>query len=142
MDEVKKRYLNLNEDDISLSNLYRKRFDREKTRLETYQQIYRKVMNKIMFVNNVYEGTEYLYSVPPFISGKPLFDARSCVAFVMVKLKKKGFIVKYVHPNLIYVNWQIDPKHFPENKKKQMFIDNEESDDFELEQLISSRKKK
>jgi hypothetical protein len=38
--------------------------------------------------------------------GIPKFDHGACVAYVMDKLRDNGFIVRYTHPNLLFVSWQ------------------------------------
>ena len=145
---------------INLDQLYKKRISKEKTRVETYQEIYKKLIRKIQYVNNYQEDTELIFSPPAFVPGKPLFDTRSCIAFLMFKLKKKGFIVSYTYPNILYVSWKIDPKDFPSPnisnndnrnsrierpsftsfKEMNLYPDDDDEEDYELEQLISRHK--
>ena len=37
--------------------------------------------------------------------GVPLYDQSGCIAYVMDKLKVDGFMVKYVHPNTLFISW-------------------------------------
>jgi hypothetical protein len=45
------------------------------------------------------------YLVPETILGVPKYDQGACIAFLMDKLKKNGFNVRYIHPNLLFISW-------------------------------------
>ena len=45
------------------------------------------------------------FIVPEIIIGIPKYDQAACIAFVMDKLTDNGFMVKYYHPNAIFINW-------------------------------------
>jgi hypothetical protein len=52
--------------------------------------------------NNV---TQYLYEVPSFLLGYPLYDIQDIATNVNSQLKKKGLKTIYTSPNKIYVTW-------------------------------------
>ena len=43
--------------------------------------------------------------MPEMILGIPKYDHRDCTAYVIEKLRANGFIVRYTHPNLLFISW-------------------------------------
>ena len=41
-----------------------------------------------------------------FLVGTPRYDSAACIAYIMDKLLENGFIIKYTHPNLLFISWQ------------------------------------
>lgn len=135
--------------DISLDALYMQRLEREKKRVQDYQKVYQDVIRKIVQANTRDE-TEILFPVPQLMWGRPRYDMRKCIAFIMVNLQQKNFIVKYIHPNTLYICWQLDPKSYPENtarniQQTQQKMMNEisassQDDELDLQRLIDKGK--
>jgi hypothetical protein len=46
------------------------------------------------------------YVMPEMILGVPKYDHRDCTAYVIEKLRDNGFIVRYTHPNLLFISWK------------------------------------
>jgi hypothetical protein len=44
--------------------------------------------------------------MPEMILGVPKYDHRDCITYVIEKLRANGFIVRYTHPNLIFISWK------------------------------------
>ena len=44
--------------------------------------------------------------LPEFILGTPRYDMSECTSYVMEKLIDNGFMIKYTHPNLLFISWQ------------------------------------
>jgi hypothetical protein len=45
------------------------------------------------------------FIVPEYMFGIPLYNQIACVCYLIIKLRKNGFKVKYTHPNFIYMSW-------------------------------------
>jgi len=45
------------------------------------------------------------YVIPEIIIGVPKYDQAGCIAYAMDKLKTNGFIVRYIHPNTVFISW-------------------------------------
>jgi hypothetical protein len=43
--------------------------------------------------------------VPETIIGVPRYDQAACIAYLIDKLKINGFIVRYIHPNMLFISW-------------------------------------
>lgn len=46
------------------------------------------------------------FQVPEFIFGEPLYKQGDCIGYLVVKLEENGFLVKYIHPNTLFVSWE------------------------------------
>ena len=46
------------------------------------------------------------YVMPEVIIGIPMYDYRDCTAYVIEKLRENKFVVRYTHPNLLFISWQ------------------------------------
>lgn len=92
---------------INLDDLYKqKKFTFEK-RTKVYDRILQRVHKKIKTTarnkNNICFCS---YLVPEFILGLPRYDVEICTSYILDKLSDNGFLVKYTHPNLIFISWQ------------------------------------
>ena len=45
------------------------------------------------------------FVVPEFIFGIPKYNIDTCVSYIIQKLEENGFLIKYTHPNLLYIYW-------------------------------------
>lgn len=94
-------------DKINLDDLYKqKQFSVEK-KTQIYEKILKRVHKKIQTSarnkNNICFCT---YIIPEFILGLPRYNIEICTDYIIDKLIKNGFQVKYTHPNLIFISWQ------------------------------------
>ena len=77
---------------------------RENDKIEIYDTILDKCFKRIeSAVLNNYEFT--LFIVPDFIIGKPAFNFENCIKFLIFRLKKNGFLIKYYYPNALQIIW-------------------------------------
>lgn len=87
--------------------------------------VYRDILNKCYrnITNMARNGHKVCwYFVPFIIFGKPIYNVNACICFIIVKLKKKGFDIKYYQPNILHISWE---------KKK-----NQEYDKYLLENTV------
>ena len=38
--------------------------------------------------------------------GIPMFDHGACTAYLIDKLRDNGFVIRYTHPNLLFISWK------------------------------------
>ena len=43
--------------------------------------------------------------VPETIIGVPRYDQAACIAYLIDKLQTNGFVVRYIHPNVLFISW-------------------------------------
>ena len=107
-------------DKISLDDLYHRTQEVEDLRIRVYKKILNRAHQKIKHTSRQ-RNTEHFvfFLVPEFLVGTPRYDSAACIAYIMDKLSHNGFIVKYTHPNLLFISWQhYIPKYQRQNFKK------------------------
>lgn len=91
---------------INLDELYDRKHEVEKTRLSIYNKILNRVHSKIKMASRQKDNPGFtFFIVPEFIFGIPKYNIETCISYVIDKLQDNGFIIKYTHPNLIYIYW-------------------------------------
>lgn len=94
-------------DKINLDDLYEKKKQSDLSKLENYKKILKRIHLKIKNASRQKNDNQFLwFLVPETILGVPNYDQAACIAFVLDKLDDNGFIVKYVHPNTIFISWK------------------------------------
>lgn len=91
---------------INIDELYEKKQQRDLNTLSNYNKILNRVHNKIKYVSKQTITEKFCwYIIPEVVLGVPKFDHTSCTAYIIHKLRENGFIVKYTHPNLLFISW-------------------------------------
>ena len=113
---------------INIDELYDKKQQRDLNTLSTYNKILNRIHNKIKYISKLTISEKFCWFViPEVVLGVPNFDHTSCTAYIISKLRENGFIVKYTHPNLLFISWA---HHIPSyvrsefKKKTGIAIDN------------------
>ena len=44
--------------------------------------------------------------MPEVLIGAPNYNFSDCLSYIMYQLQDNGFVVKYTHPNLIFISWK------------------------------------
>lgn len=92
---------------INLDELYSRQHTLKVAREETYDKVLARVHNKIRTASRVNPDQQYLfYVVPQVLLGIPRYNVQHCLAHVMKKLTENGFLVRYTHPNLLFISWE------------------------------------
>ena len=107
-------------DKINLDELYHRTKEVEDLRLRVYKKILNRAHQKIKFTSRQRNNEHFcFFVVPEFLVGTPRYDSAACIAYIMDKLNENGFIIKYTHPNLLFISWQhYIPKYQRQNFKK------------------------
>lgn len=94
-------------DKINLDDLYEKKKQHDLNTLNIYNKLLTRVHDKIKVASRQSKDNQYCwFLVPEIIIGLPKYDNGACIAYIIEKLKSNGFIVKYTHPNLIFISWK------------------------------------
>ena len=107
-------FINFNEDEnnitsskLNMDELFIKKQQQSLNVLNNYNKILNRIHNKIKYTSRQQINDECCWFViPEFIIGIPKYDHRECIAYVINKLRDNGFIVRYTHPNLIFISWK------------------------------------
>ena len=99
-----------NEDEslkLNMDELYSKKQQQDLNVLANYNKILVRIHNKIKYVSKQLINDQCCwYLVPEMMIGIPKYDHKDCTAFVIEKLRTNGFIVRYTHPNLLFISWR------------------------------------
>lgn len=91
---------------INLDDLYERKHEIELNRLHIYNKILGRVHSKIKLASRQKNNTDFtFYIIPEFIFGIPKYNVDTCISYIIDKLQENGFLVKYTHPNLLYIYW-------------------------------------
>jgi len=92
---------------LNIDELYSKKQQQDLNVLKNYNNILLRIHNKIKYVSkNMLNENCCWYLMPEMILGVPKYDHRDCTAYVIEKLRDNGFIVRYTHPNLLFISWK------------------------------------
>jgi hypothetical protein len=99
-----------NDDDnvkINLDELYERKQQYDLNTLAVYNKILKRIHTKIKTVSRQKIDEQFCwYIVPEMIIGIPRYDHGACTAYVIDKLRDNGFMVRYTHPNLLFISWK------------------------------------
>jgi hypothetical protein len=92
---------------LNIDELYSKKQQQDLNVLKNYNNILLRIHNKIKYISkNMLNENCCWYVMPEMILGIPKYDHRDCTAYVIEKLRINGFIVRYTHPNLLFISWK------------------------------------
>jgi len=94
-------------DKINLDELYSKKQEEDKSKLYTYNKILVRIHNKIKLTSRQ-KNSEHCcwYVVPEMILGVANYDHAGCIQYIVSKLLENKFVVRYTHPNLLFISWR------------------------------------
>lgn len=90
--------------DFDINILIDDQYKQQQKKLDVYNKILNKIYNKIKLVNKR-KKTDLIYEIPNYIFGFPLYNNRTCLVFIISSMRKKGFLVKFNFPNILYISW-------------------------------------
>lgn len=91
---------------ISIDELYEKKRNVDLTKLALFNKILNRIHIKIKSASRQKVDEQFSwFLVPEIIIGVPRYDQAACIAYLIDKLKTNGFVVRYIHPNLLFICW-------------------------------------
>jgi hypothetical protein len=93
---------------INLDDLYEKKQQRDMNTMNCYNKILNRIHIRIRTTSqqqNV-ENQFCWFIVPEMMIGIPMFDHGACTAYLIDKLRDNGFVIRYTHPNLLFISWK------------------------------------
>ena len=92
---------------INIDELYETKQKRDLDALQLFQKILGRIHQRIKTASRQKDNEQFCtYLVPEVMIGVPRYDHGECVAYLINKLRDNGFIVKYIHPNLLFIAWK------------------------------------
>jgi hypothetical protein len=91
---------------LNIDELYERKRNHDVMKLELFNKMLNSVHKRIKLTSRQKIDNQICwYLVPETILGVPKYDQAACIAFLLDKLKKNGFNVRYIHPNLLFISW-------------------------------------
>ena len=91
---------------INLDELYEKKKKSDLIQLNTFNKILNRIHQRIKHISRQRCDQYCFFIVPEVMIGIPKYNNADCIAYLINKLKKNGFIVKYTHPNMLFISWK------------------------------------
>lgn len=92
---------------INLDELYERKKQSALNTLKVYNKILTRIHNRIKHQSRINPNDQHCwYIVPEMIIGVPKYDHGDCIAYLIDKLRDNGFVIRYTHPNLLFISWK------------------------------------
>lgn len=89
----------------SISSLHQEKSDQVNTKNDMYNIVLNKCIDKIKMTNKQTEQTYIIFDVPNILIGYPSYNLKSCILFLMNQLSKHGYIIEFLQPCFLYIDW-------------------------------------
>jgi len=91
---------------INLEELYDKKKTYDLSKLSTFNKILNRIHEKIKITSRQKIDTQFCwYVIPEIMLGVASYDRAACISYILEELTSNGFVVRYTHPNLIFISW-------------------------------------
>ena len=98
---------------IDIRKLHQQQEESELQQQHIYEKILYKCHHRIITVSKKGE-TFCFFVVPEFEFGMPRYHPLKCCRFIIKRMTENGFLIRYTHPNLLYISW--DKKYLDMNR--------------------------
>ena len=103
-------FLYVNDEDavgkVNIDVLYENKKHRDQKQLAIFNKLLNRIHNRIKLTGRNKRGDKHIwFTVPEYIFGESIYDKGDCIAYLVHKLHDNGFLVKYIHPNTLFVSW-------------------------------------
>ena len=89
----------------SISSLHQEKFVKETNKIDIYNIVLNKIIEKILYTNRHTDKTYVIFEVPKILIGYPQYDMKSCILFIINKLSLNDYFVEFMDPFYIYIDW-------------------------------------
>ena len=89
----------------SISNLHEVQKLKQSNRIEIFNIVLSKCVEKIVYTNRQTDKTFIIFEVPQVLIGYPSYDIKSCILFLKSKLESENYIVEFIDPFYLYIDW-------------------------------------
>jgi hypothetical protein len=89
---------------VKADELIKEQKVREERKVITFEKIYKTIEKKIILAS----ASNYYYvwhEMPEFILGLPTYNLKSCIQYVVKKLKENNFECDWFTPNILLIKW-------------------------------------
>lgn len=89
----------------SIKSLQEEKYVKENSKEQIFMIVLNKCIEKIVYTNRHTDKTFVIFEVPKILIGYPSYDMKSCILFIINKLAGKGYLVEFIEPFYLYIDW-------------------------------------
>jgi hypothetical protein len=89
----------------SIQSLHEEKYIKENSKEQIFGIVLNKCTEKIIYTNRHTDKTFIIFEIPKLLIGYPSYDMKSCILFMINKLSSKGYLVEFIEPFYLYVDW-------------------------------------
>ena len=103
-------FLGVNEEEtcgkVNIDTLFENKKKRDLKQLSIFNKILNRIHTRIKLTGRNKQTERHIwFTVPTYIFGEAIYDQGDCIAYLVNNLQDNGFLVKYIHPNTVFVSW-------------------------------------
>ena len=93
-------------DKMNMDELYEVKQKSDLTKLNIFNKLLNRIHIKIKTISRKKTNEQHCWFVmPEILVGYPNYDISECLLFILNRLETNGFLVRYIHPNLLFITW-------------------------------------
>lgn len=89
----------------SIRSLQEEKNNKENSKEQIFNVVLNKCIEKIVYTNRHTDKTFVIFEVPKILIGYPSYDMKSCILFIINKLAAKNYLVEFIEPFYLYIDW-------------------------------------
>jgi hypothetical protein len=89
----------------SVSSLNKEKDKKLLSTNDIYKIVLNKCVEKIVYTNRHTDKSFIIFEVPKILIGYTSYNLKSCARYIMNELSKNGYIVQFIDPFYIYIDW-------------------------------------
>lgn len=89
----------------SILSLHKEKSNQENSKNDIYSIVLNKCIDKIKYTNKHTDQTYIVFDVPNILIGYPSYNFKSCILFLMNQLSKHGYMIEFINPCHLYIDW-------------------------------------
>lgn len=93
----------------SISSLHHEKSIKETSKIDIFNIVLNKCIEKIIFTNKNTDKTFIIFEIPKLLIGYPNYDMKNCILFIIKKLSEKGYLIEFIEPFYLYIDWGSKP---------------------------------
>ena len=91
---------------INLDDLYERKKQHNISTTNSYNTVMNRIHNRIKTTSRLQLTEQHCwFIIPEMMIGVPKYNIAECISYVIDKLQKNGFKIRYTHPNLLFISW-------------------------------------
>lgn len=111
--------MNNNNNNIpSINSLHKEKTLKENSKFKIFEIVLSRCIEKIVYTNRHTDKTFVIFEVPKILIGYPMYDMKSCILYLLNKLSESGYLVEFIDPFYLYIDWGCVSQSSNSNKIK------------------------